>query len=354
MKKFYTILLLLFFFIAKDSFSQPIFTYANWPTDGVTILSFELDPTGLNPGNGGSSQSWDFSTAVSTGNSSSSQAIDPALTPFSSSFPSANSAAISPGSLGSTGYVYFNANSSMVEMLGFVSDNGAGTINSLNYSDARRIVNFPFTFNSTLTDSYSAFSSYMVAGFQVDNYRIGNVTVTGDGYGSLVTPGGSYSNVLRISTVEYAKDSLLFMGNLTTQEAFITSYAWSDQSSIQSLFNITYDTIISNGTPSYFQSAQFATETTGVNEISAKPLEVYPNPAINTSVVHLRVDELNAGRTIFYATNLQGKNVKQIEFTLYPATNKTVDIDLSDCENGIYLIRLQQEDGSYTTKFVKQ
>jgi hypothetical protein len=263
---------------------------------------------------------------------------------------------VSPGGgTSSDAFAYYSNNVYQAELMGFATDDGTGNNLIFIYTDNRVIVTYPFTFGSTITDTYSAYVNLNIGGMPVTNYRWGTVTTTGDAWGSLTTPTGSYSNVLRIEQIESSTDSLNFLGTPSVSTSDVTTYSWSSPISVQSLMTMAFVTTTTSTSTTNSSSAQYSDFSSKVPEIkSAKPLAVYPNPSTNNSIVHLTADDLNAGATTFIATDVTGKEVKRIEFDLRAANRKTVDIDMSDCPNGIYLVRLEQKDAIFTSRFLKQ
>jgi hypothetical protein len=130
-------------------------------------------------GSAGANQTWDFS-GVTFAPIGSASVIDPATSPFISTYPSANYVY----TLANT-YSYFTASASMMEVNAYsITSPGNGVDMAPN---PRTVLVFPFTFGSTTTDTWQKVGS-----------STNNVTLTYDAYGTLITPGQTYSNVVRI------------------------------------------------------------------------------------------------------------------------------------------------------------
>ena len=351
MKKLYIIILISSVLSGINTFAQSTYSLDKWPTPGTNILKIDLDTTGVVPGLAGGAQTWNFGLLSPTGVTRTDQYVDPSSTPYHSSFPTTNLGVIVPGSLGSTGYAYYSGNNSFIDFMGLVSDDGLGTVNTYPYSDPIRTLIFPFTFNSTFSDTYYGYSTFIVSGITIENYKAGSLTLTGDAYGTITTPGGTYSNVLRVKAENHSTDSTIYSGLSLVNFLESTGYTWLDPNKIYDIFKIGY---VTNGMQPTSMSVEYSTITTGINETQLKPLAIYPNPAINTSLVHISADQLMDGFATFQAIDLSGKEVKRIEFVLGTASHKTVDIDMKDCPAGIYFIRLSQKDAVYTSRFVKE
>jgi hypothetical protein len=354
MKKIYSLLTSLFITLSA-AYAQPTFTSANWPAIGTSVSSIPVDATPLTEGSAGANQTWSYPGIIGTGPANVSYLVTAASTPFAADFPTANYAVESPTTTGGTGYGYYSINSSYGDLLGIGLSSVNGTF-PIVYSDPLRAMTFPYTYGTTVTDSYTGFASYIAGGYTINLYRTGNFYSQNDAYGTITTPTGTYSNSLRSYIVDQSLDSQVIVGLFTTLFFHKSvSYAWKNLNLADNIFLLTYDTIINDGIPSYAKAASFSTSSTGMNEFtSAKPLAIFPNPAINATVVHLSADEMESGETKFTATTVEGKIVKEIDFTLFAANHKTVDIDMSDVPAGLYFIQLRQKNALFSSRFLKQ
>jgi hypothetical protein len=89
--------------------------------------------------------------------------------------------------------------------------------------------------------------------------------------------------------------------------------------------------------------------TTGIREVPASPLHVYPNPA--TDLVTLTLDAGTTGTTSVQVTDVMGQTVYTSD-GLTSATT-TLTIDTRAWPPGIYLITGQNANGRFTQKVVK-
>lgn len=145
----------------------------------------------VSPGSSGANQTWNL--AMSSTGASTTTGVAPSSTPYASSFPTASVA------FGTGPYTYYKTSSSAWQLNGVV--NGAGTV--LAYSDLEDMMRFPFTYGNSYTDTWS--TTFVQATYTY--YRVGSTTVTADGYGTLTTPDGTFSNVLRVHFVQTYQDS---------------------------------------------------------------------------------------------------------------------------------------------------
>jgi len=342
---------------ALAAWAQPTFTSAGIPPVGTVITSYEVNPTGVSQGPSGPGQAWNFSSATTTGLSNNVTIVDKVTTPFGVSFPAANLVTATLSSMGNQAYAYFLYNASLIDLLGFGIQSTPDIV--LTYANHRTVMIFPFTYNSAFMDTYTGFASYTVSGITVNQYRSGTLTVLGDAWGTLTTPGGGpYSGCLRVKQAEVVVDSVVYVGIpgsfITTDR--ITTYSWSKNNAIENLFSIIYDTLDAGGSFSYNKTVAYGDQLTGIAPSAApgKPLAVYPNPAGPVPFVFLQADALNPGPATFVMTDAGGREVKRLAFALADANHKSVAVEVADLPAGLYLVRVEQAGARLTTKFVKQ
>ncbi|MCC7233360.1 MAG: T9SS type A sorting domain-containing protein [Bacteroidia bacterium] len=177
MKKLLPVILIL---ISSGAFTQPVMLNGNnLPAAGnsfnVTVAS--LSPAGV--GSAGANQIWDFSS-LTFSQAGTIDVISPAASPIGSSFPTANYCMAFSGT-----YSFFKTSATDMEVQAWrITQPGFGS----DYTpDPRTLLIFPFNFNDSVTDSYQK-----VGGVQ------NTVTITYDGYGTLITPTATYNDVVRI------------------------------------------------------------------------------------------------------------------------------------------------------------
>lgn len=96
---------------------------------------------------------------------------------------------------------------------------------------------------------------------------------------------------------------------------------------------------------SYTQSVSTCT---GIEEaISAKALSVYPNPV--QGILHIQLSDGSQQASIIYITNALGEIV-----LAESATSDNITLDTEHLTNGIYFIKVENEKGFATEKFIKQ
>ena len=180
------------------------------------------------PGTAGANVNHDFSQLQDDNMAFSWEALSPAATAFSDSFPGATLAFRTPVQMGSQeSWVYYdwNATSQTLDFLGSAVVLQGATQDTFFYvltPDPKRVQTFPFTYGDSYTDSFNGRSTVTFGTFQVVQTRTGTITVEADAYGQLSTPAGTFQNVLRIKTTEQITDT--YLTSVTTQN--ITRYSW--------------------------------------------------------------------------------------------------------------------------------
>lgn len=100
----------------------------------------------------------------------------------------------------------------------------------------------------------------------------------------------------------------------------------------------------SAGSTCYMDNIAWVGGGTSVGEQSASKISIFPNPAAE------RLTLQYPGMNSVTLANIVGQTVKSLEFQ---GTNQEV-IDVSDLEEGVYLIILDTEEGKISTRFVKE
>jgi len=242
MKKLYTSLFLVLFFI-KAGIAQPVINSANYPAFGTVVTTHEVTETSVTPGSAGASQTWDFSSYPATGNTSNSSYVNPATTPFGATFPTATTATLSPTTGGNNGYGYLYGTSAYSEIIGFGVDATTGPDIVYTYSNPQRVGNYPMYYNTSFTDNFVGFSTFVNGGYTFNQYRMGSMSYAYDGYGTVTNLNGTYTNALRVKLVQDITDSIVIVGlpNTSTSQTRTTTYSWALATGYTSLFYLSYD-----------------------------------------------------------------------------------------------------------------
>jgi hypothetical protein len=311
MKKHYKIFCANFLAIAISILivkgQSPVLTSTNSsPVPGSTFTCFltTLPPLFSTVQLTGANQTWDFSSSVGVGTLTY-QCLAPAATPFGNSFPTATVALYD--SFFDT-YSYFRGTANDFSQQGQVIFNYVSA-----FSDPYKYFSYPFTYQNSFIDTL------------LNDVDTTYITHTADGYGTLIMPYGSISNVLRHHEhwVNYAPSGV-------THE---DRYSWSlpDTRFLYLCFYMirghsdgTIDTVYNYINP---------TGTTAVNELNRTNATItcFPNPFSKQLTFNLAYYE----QATILLYDLLGQRVLQQTFT-----NSTT-ISTEQLAKGIYFYELR-------------
>jgi hypothetical protein len=284
-------------------------------------------------GSAGLGQNWNFAAATSD-SMYVETVVNPSAAVGSTNFPNATSA-ITISQDGIEGANYFETSASAHRQLGFFAS-GSGLEVSMIYSNPADILRFPVGLGQSFIDG---FASDINIGFTYQ--RNGSVAVDVDGSGTLTTAAGTYSNVLRVKTIETYQLVGLPPSPGSSTSGTVTSYNFisPDYSGIilySYIINddgITADTSIAFGDPSIVGIAP---------RQASNELNVYPNPANH---------EINVTATNNIASveviDIQGRVVAIQAVT---KNQSIVTIPAARLSNGIYMVRATSNEGTNSVR----
>lgn len=308
MKKTFTLFSAL---IAFNLGAQPVFQYTNMPsmTAGITATVF-IGNKPSSPGSSGAGVTWNFSSITFTAAGTASM-VPPSSTPFASSFPGANAAAIVALPTG-TVYTYDDVQPTYKDQLGdAISATGGATYTP----NPKRHLTFPLNYGNSYTDSYQCISC-----------SPGSFTVTYDAWGTLIVNGKTYNNVARISNMF----GFPYYNYYSTNPVYpIFSYDSSPSSS-------PYATLV-----------EVSGGGVGMKEnFTASNIKLSPNPAKE----FVEIQNNNFMQIDFEIYDLMGKQVRKAEHLNQGEISK---VDLSEFKAGLYFLKYLDEFGNNTfTKLV--
>lgn len=204
----------------------------------------------------------------------------------------------------------------------------------IGYYDPKKILTLPAVYANVHQDYYHASAS----GTPV----YGDLTQVVDGYGTLITPEGTFSNVVRV----HLHDDFYVETNLETRYYIEDTYTWYKAGIKDELASTT--SIAEVGQPPYYESALYLETTTyGLTEEEMGKLAVYPTPV--TSSFSIQPSE--AGVKSITITDVQGKL-----FTCsYKELANRIVVDSEQLSSGVYFVRLTYASGkAEQTQIVKE
>ena len=335
--------------------AQPSIPSTKFFVPGYTLTYADGSTAGVTPGNAGANQTWDFSAVTSSGSGYVNAYYTASSTPYAASFPGSNIAMADP-TMSSPAYTYITVNSSSAVFNGLVMDVG-GTQMAYVYSDPQEYFSLPMTMGSNNTDTYSGTLTFSQPPVTMTNYRNGTITSSVDGYGTLITPAGTYSNVLRVMVRDVVRDSMVYTGvpiPADVSETRSTSYIYIEGNGSLAVdrFRMSYDTIVdASGTTTDFQVWYATSVTTGLSSsIGTSNLNVYPNPVV--SDLYFTPGAEMQGLVKFRIVDLSGREIYNGEADT--RTGVPVNIPVADLQQGLYMLYAEKGDLLWSGRFIKQ
>lgn len=290
-----------------NAYAQPVILNGdNISKPGTSALLYSGVAAGI--GNPGANQTWNFSAVTFLSTGVTWTVVRPDSTPYFSAFPTSNYAWTFSKDTNYK-YFYFNVSATKFDVLADnISAPGAGNDFSPNVKTALK---FPFYYGDSVQDTYQK-----VGG------TTGNVTTTYDGYGTLITPYGTYTNVWRVKEIQSS-------GNGT--------YTWESVNPIQPIMVYT----ISNNSLTMFGNAPIA----GIKDPKhvQMSMDLFPNPAKDKLVFRLSDFSIYSNLTL-NIFNLEGKAIKQVSIN-----SNLTEIELESISRGIYFYQLKDEYNTIKT-----
>lgn len=304
-------------FLTFGAIAQPTIQSSEfYPTVGE---SFTLNYGNyVNPGSGGNNVTWDLSglTASST--------VTVSALAANSGFPGTDLTLTYSGQ--SSLYVDFTPTEYLINGMFQIPTN-----TTITYSNPMKYYEFPMSMGGSYTDNFAA--TFTSSGFNFS--RSGTITCEVDGYGTLITPSGTYTNVLRVHSVQDYTDSYS-MGWI---DVMIDNYTWIKAGFHQELAMVqTMTSDVGSGS-----SAYYASNTVGLDNNELSSLKLYPNPSndrikisADTPIDAVNIHDMN-GRMVYTQNSVSGDGV----------------IDISNLTNGIYYVNVYSGNKMSFQKLVK-
>ena len=300
-----------------NAFAQPVLNSTDFTSYYDCDIYTHKNVPNLDPGNGGANQTWDFSGLPTLIFDRKFSIVPYANSPYASSFPSANlTFKVVSATQTDPSYSYYKLTSTNLETVG--SEDSAGVQIE---TDHYILFEFPYSYNMVLTDTYE---------FQ-DDPTVITATSTYDGYGTLITPYNTFTNVIRQKSVQ------IYSNAITT-----TFYTWYTTNPFKIIMSFTFITGIFSS-----NSADVYTNYTslGLNDFEQETvISLFPNPASTT--LNLRLPN-NVSIDKIIIVDGMGKIVLQ-------QSESTNVINVENLTAGIYLIQVYSGDEKFQTKFIKK
>jgi len=336
MKKIYCLFILLFF--TKIN-AQTLTQGFNEPVIGDIDTHYRLDTSaftqGLPNGVTGNNVTWNFAGLIGAFPVVVDSFITPSAAPSNSNYPGSSYVQHRD-----VLYSFYKSKSNpqQTELLGAYS-----TTASLTFTNSAIIATYPVAYGYNLSDPVSGSFKYN----STNGACIGNITISADGQGTVNFPNNtSFQNVLRLKSVEILTLSTSAFQIGTFNQTIYNYYIPGKKFPI---LNITYSTyqIIGNlptttayvyGSDSYFTVAGIPVTSTDNADY-----KVYPNP------FH---DQLFVNATQKIEEN--DYTFCDIESRLILKTKSLDETELKKLIPGIYFLLIENENGKFHQKVIKQ
>jgi hypothetical protein len=320
-----------FTFMYSVSHAQPTLTAIG--SNPVVGDHFSLVKSNyVNPGNAGANQTWNLS-AMTNNSTHTFNAVTVSSTPDGTNFP--NATVVFDGMPVNT-YSYFKTSSSVQQNCGYATG-----FTYLSYSDPEDLLRFPFTYNTAYNDHWAG--TYINSGFTI--YRKGITTVTADGYGTLITPEGSISNVLRINVIQNYTDSSDVFGTTTTNN---NQFLWYKDGTHYALAFLTASVV--SGTAPTQDAGYLSGNTVGISDITNSVSEYSVSPTLASDYVKLNFTLTENKKVNVNVFNTLGQSVQTAQTESGIQGTNTIELDVATLPEGIYFAQIMLDGTVAGTK----
>lgn len=201
---------------------------------------------------------------------------------------------------------------------------GSGVTLTYDYTNSQQMLQFPLTMGASFTDNYAG--PFNLAG--MTGTRTGTVTYEVDGYGTLITGYGIYTDVLRVR-LERADTDVSVAGTIN---ASTRTYLWYKAGIHYPVAYLTEDLLDA----SYNEGGILASGSLGFKKNELTNIRMFPNPAQD----HVLIEAPLGGIARIEITTMDGKLIDEIE-----QFDTTMLLDVSDWNSGVYLFRISGASG---------
>jgi hypothetical protein len=249
----------------------------------------------------------------------------------------------------SNAFGFYKVNSTAFSQVGFGATI-SGLPTSIPYDSLDFVYRFPMNFGNTDSCNYKFQLSIPNIGYLRRRAKRVNEV---DGWGTLITPFGTFST-LRIKSTTYATDTVyisqLMFGTQIVQQPAV-EYKWiGTNGGIPYLtINASADSIPIITTVRYQDSIR-PVISIGVNEIKnqLEDLTLYPNPTDGAALLSFHQEK--AGKVYIEIYESSGKFIRTLFEANLPEGLNYLPVDLSKEAKGLYFVRVKNDDFSISKK----
>jgi hypothetical protein len=224
------------------------------------------------------------------------------------------------------GTIYYNLTNSIMEVVGMEIPGITFT-----YSDPTKYLEFPTTSSTNFTDPSAC--TFTTSGFNFS--RTISTHTQFSGYGTLITPEGTFTNVVRMESVQTIVDTY----SMGTINSTVTAYNWYKAGVHHELANVS-TTSSQSGTT---QSAYYAEvpNNLGLENNEIANLNVFPNPANSQVTI---TSDIQMGSVSIYT--LSGQEVMNMEVNGL----NTAELNIESLNSGVYLVKVSGSNGELSVE----
>lgn len=319
-KKITKTLAVLLMIKSLGSFAQPILT-ANGINPVVGDV-FSYNTTNyVNPGAAGPNQTWNLTT-MTVQSVSQTTAVSSSSTPYAATYTNSNICFLVPGQ-----YNYYLTSNSVYQFIGSY----AGSAPALVFNPPRDILHYPFVYNNSYTTNYQSTSS----GPNPTTVS-GTITLSYDGYGTIILPNGMYNNAIRIHTHDLYTQA---HGTVIFDSGVEDSYDWyinGNHSPVATVRSLTTTAFGSYTSGSYLN---IIITSTGNDNFDSSFLSFFPSPA--KEVLNMKCGYDNE----ISKAELIGIDGKVLITDIIDPGSKEINMDVRAIAKGLYVVKVYFLDG---------
>lgn len=325
--------LILFLIVGILSYAQPSITRAGVDrvNSTISLKSGDVSGTSITAGSSGANITWDFSAYTGVNPITYTTKVCPGEANCFR-FPGANRIAAMAN-------IDTNDFSSMTDteatMLGSYSGPALGDV-TVTYVNPLIEYKFPITYLQQFDDTYEFNSVSASIG---NTNETGQVSVTVDGYGTVITPRGTYPNVLRIKRMRTATQTIASVPVPLTATYTNESYQWVSQTDGM-VFSFAINTSVFSGNTNVSKSVSYLdTAVLSTVDLDSKKgeISIYPNPSTDFIMISSKED-------------VKKVTISSLEGKIVLAAENSGKIDVSKLSKGVYILRGELKNGTVVSK----
>ncbi|MDA7804146.1 T9SS type A sorting domain-containing protein [Crocinitomix sp.] len=308
---------------------------------GDAMTYYNLDSNATNYSEiTGTGVTWDYSDIGGYAIANVNNVIDRADSDFGTDFPAANYTEEFENSVQT--YFSNDAGGSQVIVHGFVFQELTNDFVIKYDVDQLISYQFPMSQGDTYTDAMEGTAVVPVAG---DVAITGEATITADGSGTLIIGTNTYSDVLRVHTIEVSEGIVLGAAAVITRESYVyyDITAFNMPIFVHATVHAELGIVGDLGFTAVYSKDEIV-EGASIKESTKKlNIAVYPNPAAGKNAT-ITSDQNTESITIY-------SSLGQVMMTIInPKVSE--NIDLTNYANGVYFIQAVKGDAARTEKFI--